>query len=109
MQLPTDVKHIVTDPAFLSGRPHIAGHRITVHHIVGWYQLGQTAEQIAAELVLSPAEVHAALVYYYNHLTEINDQMAQDRAAFDAAAQADASPLAQRLRALIAERKQEQR
>lgn len=106
MATPTDTKHIVQDSAILGGKPCIEGHRIAVHHIAWWYQQGQTAEQIAREYHLTPAQAHAALVYYYDHQAEIDRELNEDLLAFNAQADADHSPIAERMRNLIAERKQ---
>jgi hypothetical protein len=55
---------------------------------------------------LSLAEVHAALSYYYDYQDEIDREIAEEAAEHAALAEADTSPIAQRMRALIAERKQ---
>lgn len=106
MAIEREIKHIVREDGVLGGKPHIEGHRIAVHHIAWWYLQGVSAEQLAAEYHLSPAEVHAALVYYYDHQDEIDREIADEAAEHAAHAAADPSPVAQRMRALIAERKQ---
>ena len=62
------------------GRPHIAGTGVTVQRIVGWYQLGLSADEIVAEIEhLSLAQVYAALAYYHANREEIDVQMKADR------------------------------
>lgn len=67
------INYIVTTPGILSGSPHIAGHRIGVHHIANLYaRLGVGIEEIAQSYDLAPAQIHAALAYYYGHQEEID-------------------------------------
>lgn len=103
MTIPTDTKHIVRDEAILGGKPHIAGHRIAVHHIAWWHQQGQSAEALAHEYHLTPAEVHAALTYYYDHKDEIDREIEQEAEEHARLADADTSPIAERMRTAIAE------
>lgn len=107
MAMETDIKHIVREDGVLGGRPHIAGRRIGVRHVAWWYLHGVTAEQLAQEYGLAPAEFHAALVYYYDHKDEIERELAEEAAEHAAHADADISPLAERMRRAVAERKQQ--
>ncbi len=67
------INYIVRTPGILSGSPHIAGHRIGVHHIANLYaRLGVSVDEIAQAYDLAPAQIHAALAYYYGHKEEIN-------------------------------------
>ena len=62
-----------------SGKPRIAGHRITVQHIVIWHErMGLSADEIASEHALTLAEVYAALTYYYDHRQEIDEAIVAD-------------------------------
>jgi uncharacterized protein (DUF433 family) len=71
--------HIVSTPGIVSGRPRIAGHRISVQNIMIWHeQMGRSAEEIAADYNLTLAEVYAALAYYYDHREEIDDWIRRD-------------------------------
>ena len=80
---------IVKSPGVLGGRPRIRGHRVAVHRIAGWWQLGLSIEEIAEKhSTLSPAEIHAALSYYHLHRTEIDGYLAEERATL-----ATASPV----------------
>jgi uncharacterized protein (DUF433 family) len=59
-----------------SGRPCVAGHRITVADIAIWHErLGQSADEISSEYGLTLAEVHAALAYYHDHRIEIEEDV----------------------------------
>jgi uncharacterized protein (DUF433 family) len=106
MSIPTDIKHIVHDPDVYGGKPRIEGHWIAVHDIAICHQQGYTPEQIATEIFpgLTLAQVHAALVYYYEHQEEIDREIAEEAADIKARAQADTSPLAKRMRHAIEER-----
>ncbi|PIW18757.1 MAG: hypothetical protein COW33_05570, partial [Anaerolineae bacterium CG17_big_fil_post_rev_8_21_14_2_50_57_27] len=64
-------QHIEIMPGVAGGRPHIAGHRITVQDIVIWHEwLGRAADEIATEYDLSISDIYAALAYYYDHRDE---------------------------------------
>lgn len=64
--------HIEQTPGVGGGEPCITGHRIKVRHVYVWYELmNMSADEIAAEHHLSPAQVHAALTYAYEHLDAI--------------------------------------
>lgn len=108
MSILTDIKHIVRDDNTLGGKPYIEGHRIAVHHIAWWYSQGESAEAIVRDYHLTPAEVHAALAYYYDHKDEIDSDIEREAAEHSKAADADTSPIAERMRAAIAARKRQQ-
>jgi uncharacterized protein (DUF433 family) len=77
---------IVRSPKIRGGRPHLAGTGVTVQHIVGWYKLGLSPEEIATEFGhLSLAQVHAELAYYHANRAEVEAAIAEDEAAGDAA------------------------
>jgi len=67
---------IVTDPNLRGGRPMIAGTGVTVRTIVGYYKLGYTPEESAAEMELELAGVYAALAYYHLNRAEIEADIA---------------------------------
>ena len=53
--------------------PDIAGHRITVQDIVIWHQhMGKGVDEICAEYNLTPADVHAALTWYFDNREAID-------------------------------------
>jgi prevent-host-death family protein len=64
---------IVRRPGISGGEPIILGTRIPVWEIVERVRAGQTPEDIAAGLPpLTPALVHDALSYYFDHREEID-------------------------------------
>jgi uncharacterized protein (DUF433 family) len=69
------------DPEVRAGRPKIAGTDVTVVRVAGWYRMGLTPEEIAAQWGhLSLAQVHAALAYYHANPEEIEVDMAEEEA-----------------------------
>jgi uncharacterized protein (DUF433 family) len=64
------------------GEPTIQGSSITVRTIVERTRLGDTPEQIVeAYPVLTLAQIHAALGYYYDHPGEIEGYIQENREA----------------------------
>lgn len=75
----TVASHIEVTPGVAGGKPRIAGHRITVQNIVIWHErLGLSADEIASEYELSPADIYAALAYYYDRREEIDRAIRDD-------------------------------
>ena len=71
--------HIAISEDVAGGKPRIAGHRMTVQHIVIWHErMGLSADEIASNHGLSLAEIYAALTYYYDHLQEIDEAIFAD-------------------------------
>lgn len=60
-------------------RPILRGTRVGVDVVVGYYQAGHTAEEIAQDILphLSQAQVYAALSYYADHQEQMDAEMAQ--------------------------------
>jgi uncharacterized protein (DUF433 family) len=75
------INHIVKTPGVCGGVPRIAGTRITVNWIVGQIiYAGRTLDAMIEDynhVPLTPAQIHAALAYYYDHKEEI-DNLVQD-------------------------------
>ncbi|MBI5932013.1 MAG: DUF433 domain-containing protein [Chloroflexi bacterium] len=70
------IEHIESTADVLGGKPRIAGTRIRVQDIVGYHLLGGwSVERVAEELEITPAEIHAALSYYYSHREEIDQDI----------------------------------
>ena len=68
--------HIEITPGIAGGKPRIAGRRITVQDIAVWHEvMGKTADEIAAEHDLSNSDVYAALAYYFDHRSELDEAM----------------------------------
>jgi uncharacterized protein (DUF433 family) len=71
---------IVSTPGVVGGKPCIRGHRVPVHRIAGWWQLGLSVEEIAEKHpTLGPAEIHGALAYYHLNRAEIERYLADER------------------------------
>ena len=105
----TEIKGIVRNPRIFGGKPIIGKHRISVHDIAECIHRGYTPEYIISEDVyptLTLTEVYAALHYYYEHQEEIDREIAEDAADVKRHAQEDMSPIAQRLRQHIRERRE---
>lgn len=94
----TYARHIVLTPGVRGGKPRIAGRRITVADIATWHlQQNRSVNEIAQEFDLTPAQIHAALTYYYDHQTDIDRQEAADFAAAEALQQQYPSKLQAKL------------
>ena len=85
MTIATNIGTLITQtPGICGGRPRIAGTGVSVRRIVGWYQMGETPEEIAMQIPhLSMAQVHAALAYYHANREEMDEAMAAERAEYD--------------------------
>ena len=71
-------KHIEITPGVRSGKPRIAGTRLTVADVAIMYlRMGQSLEEIAGKYQLSLAAVHAAMAFYYDHREEIDQRTAE--------------------------------
>lgn len=76
------IEHIEQTPNVAHGAPRISGTRIRVQDVVNWYlRVGRTVEQIVQEFELSPAQIYAALAYYYDHQAEIDQALDEDERA----------------------------
>ncbi len=69
---------IVRNPALHDGRPVIAGTGVTVRTVAGWFKLGYSAEEIAADMPLTLAQVYSALAYYELNREEIEADIEAD-------------------------------
>jgi len=65
--------HITSNPQILSGVPIVEGTRTPVRSIAGYSNMGMTPDEILGALPhLSPAQIFAALAYYFDHREEID-------------------------------------
>ena len=95
--------HIVVTPGVRGGRPYIDGKGVTVQHVaIVHEQLGAPVSEIVEEYDLTPAEVHAALAYYYDHREEIDARTREDEAFIREMKESEPSFLAEKLRSLRA-------
>ena len=75
---------ITRTPGIKGGTPHIAGTGVCVRTIVRWYQLGMSAEAIAADYPhLTLGQVYAALAYYHANRQQMDLEMAAEEAESD--------------------------
>jgi uncharacterized protein (DUF433 family) len=99
METKTLDRYIETTLGVASGRPRIAGRRITVQDIAIWYErMGKSADEIADEYDLTLAEVYAAIAYYFDHRAEIDQDIEESRAFAQALRQQTPSKVRQCLR-----------
>ena len=72
--------HIVKSRGVRGGKACIDGTRIAVRDIVVLHQQGMPVEEMLTyySRPLTPAEVYAALAYYYDHTSEIEAEFAAD-------------------------------
>lgn len=74
-----DYRNIEQDPTRCGGQPVVGGTRIRVGIILGCYRQGMSVEEIVQQYpTLKPADVHDALAYAYDHLDEIETDLAAD-------------------------------
>lgn len=74
-----DYRNIEQDPARCGGQAVVGGTRIRVAIILGCYRQGMGVEEIIQQYpTLKPADVHDALAYAYDHLEEIEANLAAD-------------------------------
>jgi uncharacterized protein (DUF433 family) len=85
--LSTTHAHITRVQGVKGGEPIIRGTGVTVQTIVVLTQHGLTPEQIVEEYegILTLAQVHDALGYYYDHPGEIEQYIAKNQAALERA------------------------
>ncbi len=74
-----DYRNIEKDPARCGGQPVVAGTRIRVATILSCYRQEMGVEEIVQQYApLKPADVHDALAYAYDHIDEIEADLAGD-------------------------------
>lgn len=74
-----DYRNVERDPGRCGGQPVVAGTRIRVAIVLGCYRHGMSVEEIVQQYPgLKPADVHDALAYAYDHMDEIEADLAGD-------------------------------
>ena len=74
-----DYRNIEKDPARCGGQPVVAGTRVRVCTVLTSYRQGMSVEEIVQQYTpLRPADVHDALAYAYEHIDEIEADLAAD-------------------------------
>lgn len=73
--------HVETTAGTCGGRPRIAGTRIRVQDVVVWTEQGQSPDEIVVSFPhLSLADVYAALAYYHDNRSLIDQHLREDEA-----------------------------
>ena len=74
--------HIVKQPGYCGGKATIEDTRVRVVDVAFLHKSGKPVSEILVEYAhLSPAQVHAAIAYYYDHVDEIEATLAEDESA----------------------------
>jgi len=74
-----DYRNIEKDPTRCGGQPVVAGTRIRVATILSCYRQEMSVEEIVQQYApLKPADVHDALAHAYDHINEIEADLAGD-------------------------------
>ena len=74
-----DHRNIEKDPTRCGGQAVVTGTRIRVATILACYRQGMGVEEIVQQYEpLKPADVHDALAYAYDHVEEIDVDLAAD-------------------------------
>ncbi len=74
-----DYRNIEQDPSRCGGQPVVGGTRVRVAIILGCYRQGMSVEEIVQQYSsVKPADIHDALAYAYDHLDEIEADLAAD-------------------------------
>jgi uncharacterized protein (DUF433 family) len=74
-----DYRNIEQVPTRCGGQPVVAGTRVRVATVLTCYRMGMQVEEIVQQYpALKPADVHDALAYAYDHIDEIEADLAAD-------------------------------
>ena len=74
-----DYRNIEQDTSRCGGQPVVGGTRIRVATILSCYRQGMCVEEVVQQFpTLKPADVHDALAYAYDHMDEIESDLAED-------------------------------
>ena len=78
MQTVLAIDLITTDPNIRGGRPCVAGTGLRVTDVALAHAVhSRTTDDIVADYEISLAQVYAALSYYYDHKTELDEDILQ--------------------------------
>lgn len=74
-------ERITKTPGVCGGKACIAGHRIRVMDIAIWHEhMGMSADEIvSAYPTITLSDVHAALVYYFDNIEEIREDIRREQ------------------------------
>jgi uncharacterized protein (DUF433 family) len=70
--------HIEQRNTPFGAQAYVRGTRVAVRHVAAFLQAGHSAEEIAKTCLphISPAAIYEAIAYYYEHQTEIDEELA---------------------------------
>ena len=78
METIQSINLIAINPKVRGGRPCLAGTGLRVTDLVMAYLFHKrTTDEIASDYSISLAQVHAALAYYYEHKSELDEDIRQ--------------------------------
>jgi uncharacterized protein (DUF433 family) len=78
----TEHPHIYTSAQMHNGEPTIRGSSITVRTIIECTRIGESVDEILeAYPILTRAQIHDALSYYYDHTAEIDQSIRENEEA----------------------------
>ena len=70
---------IENTPGVCGGRPRIAGTRVAVHRVAGFYRLGYSPEEMLGLLPsLTLSQLHAALAYALANPAEMDEALREE-------------------------------
>lgn len=73
--------HVVKTPGVCFGKARIEGTRVRVNNVAFLHKDGASDDKIReAYPDLTPAQIHAALAYYYDNRDEIDAELTDDQA-----------------------------
>ena len=73
---------IESTPGICGGRPRLAGTRVPIHRVAGYYRLGYAPEEILGVLSsLTLPQVHAALAHALANPDEMDEALREEAAA----------------------------
>jgi len=80
--------HVAKTPGICGGKARIEGTRVRVQSVVLLHEEGASDDRIREQYPdLTPAQIHAALAYYYDNREEVDAQFEEDDRFFAEAEQ----------------------
>ncbi|MDZ4779095.1 MAG: DUF433 domain-containing protein [Planctomycetia bacterium] len=73
-----DYRNIEKVPGRCGGRAVVVGTRVRVATVLTAYRQHKSIEEIVEQFQLRPGDVHDALAYAYDHVVEIDEDLARD-------------------------------
>ena len=73
--------HIEQKQTVSGPQAYIRGSRVAVRHVAEFYRAGHTVEEIISEGLphLPAAAIYEAIAYYFDHATEIDEEIAENK------------------------------